>query len=328
VIEVSELTKYYGDRKAVGPLSFRIDGGEVVGLLGLNGAGKTTTLRMLSTDLLPTSGRMVVDSVDLIEQPEKIRSKIGYLPDKPPLYAEMSVKEYLVFAARLRGCSEFGVGKRVDEVVEMTDLEDEANTRIGALSHGFRQRVGIAQAIVHKPALLLLDEPISGLDPVQIVEMRELIRSLRGEHTTILSSHILSEISETCDRLLVIQDGEIIASGSEEELSQQLAAGHVVQVTVRMPDQYRGADPVAAVRAMTAELSGIGDIESVSGEAGAGVETLVVAFDDDRREQLVASLVGAGAGVLGVERRASSELEGVFLQLTGQGANTSVVGLT
>src|SRR5690606_3691244 len=160
----------------------------VVGLLGLNGAGKTTTLRMLSSDLLPTAGRMVIDGVDLAEAPERVQPRIGYLPDRPPLYGEMTVREYLRFAARLRGMTA-GVDPRVAEVIGLTDLDAYADERIDTLSHGYRQRVGIAQAIVHKPALLLLDEPISGLDPVQIVEMRALIRSLRGEHTTILSSH-------------------------------------------------------------------------------------------------------------------------------------------
>ncbi|MCU0694809.1 MAG: ABC transporter ATP-binding protein, partial [Polyangiaceae bacterium] len=218
MIQVEELSKYYGARKAVGPLSFRIDKGEVVGLLGLNGAGKTTTLRMLATDLLPTSGRMVVDGIDLAARPEAIQARIGYLPDRPPLYGDMTVREYLRFAARLRAMPMQGLDKRIQEVIETTDLKGWTDERIETLSHGYRQRVGIAQAIVHRPALLLLDEPISGLDPVQIAEMRALIRSLRGEHTTLLSSHILSEISQTCDRLLVIRDGMIVASGTEEEL--------------------------------------------------------------------------------------------------------------
>lgn len=318
MIKVSELTKYYGDRKAVGPLSFRIETGEVIGLLGLNGAGKTTTLRMLSTDLLPTSGRMLVDNVDLGENPEQIRSKIGYLPDKPPLYLEMSVTEYLYFAAELRGMLAVNIPRRVDEVVELTDLGSECKTRIGALSHGYRQRVGIAQAIVHRPKLLLLDEPISGLDPVQIVEMRELIRSLRGEHTTILSSHILSEISETCDRLLVIQDGEIIASGSEDQLTGQLAAGLATQITMRLPESMRGDDPAEAFRSLTEGIDAITDVEEVTAERGDGVVAVVVQFDEDVREQICNKLVSGGVGLLAVERRAASELEGVFLKLTGQ----------
>ena len=318
MIEVNELTKYYGARKAVGPLSFHIETGEVIGLLGLNGAGKTTTLRMLSTDLLPTSGKMLVDGVDLGDQPEKIRGKIGYLPDKPPLYGEMSVAEYLHFAAQLRGMNSVNISRRLEEVVELTDLGSETQTRIGALSHGFRQRVGIAQAIIHRPKLLLLDEPISGLDPVQIVEMRELIRSLRGEHTTILSSHILSEISETCDRLLVIQDGELIASGSEQQLTGQLAAALAVQITMRLPEAMRDHDAADAFTVLTAGIDGITDVEEVTGERGDGVVSVVVQYDDDVREHICSKLVAGGAGLLAVERRAASELEGVFLQLTGQ----------
>jgi ABC-2 type transport system ATP-binding protein len=314
VIEIQELTKYYGARRAVGPLSFRIEKGEVVGLLGLNGAGKTTTLRMLSSDLLPTAGRMIIDGVDLADEPEKVQPKIGYLPDRPPLYGEMTVREYLRFAGRVRGMTG-ALDKRIDEVVELTDLRAYADERIDTLSHGYRQRVGIGQAIVHKPALLLLDEPISGLDPVQIVEMRELIRSLRGEHTTILSSHILSEISETCDRLLVIRDGEIVASGSEKELASQMVAAKNFVVTVRVPasDLPAGsADPAVEV---IGRIEGIQHARPID-SPGADLVTLEVKAARDIREETVAALVGAGLGVLSLERR-GRELEAVFLELTG-----------
>jgi len=316
VIEISELTKYYGRRKAVGPLSFSIDKGEVVGLLGLNGAGKTTTLRMLSSDLLPTSGQMLVDGLDLAEVPEKVRPRIGYLPDKPPLYAEMTVREYLDFAGRLRGMKG-SLDKRVNEVIDITDVGEYADERIETLSHGYRQRVGIAQAIVHKPALLLLDEPISGLDPVQIVEMRELIRSLRGEHTLVLSSHILSEISETCDRLLVIRDGEIVASGSEEELSTQMAAARGFRITVRVPTGYRD-QPFEAVRKLLEGVDGVLSVVKQEVPLGdTGAVAAGVAARLDVREVVCKQLVEAGYGILGLERT-GKELERVFLQLTGR----------
>ncbi len=317
MIEINELTKYYGERRAVGPLSVSIEKGEVVGLLGLNGAGKTTTLRMLSSDLLPTSGTMTIDGVDLVEQPERVRPKIGYLPDKPPLYVDMTVREFLHFAGQLR-LMKTGIDKRVAEVIELTDLGEYADEPIDTLSHGFRQRVGIAQAIVHQPSLLLLDEPISGLDPVQIVEMRNLIRSLRGEHTTVLSSHILSEISETCDRLLVIRDGEIVASGSEAELSAQLTSVHTFEITVRVQQSsYRDAPGVRA-RELAEELEGVTAAGLLpADEPGEGIAKLSVSATADVREELVKTLVTADFGVLRLER-SGKELESVFLELTGE----------
>jgi ABC-2 type transport system ATP-binding protein len=315
MIELVELTKYYGEAKAVGPLSLNIEAGEVVGLLGLNGAGKTTTLRMLASDLLPTCGSMTVDGVDLCSEPEKIRPMIGYLPDRPPLYNEMSVRECLTFAARLRKMPKSKVAKRVEEVIEQTDVGDYADASIGVLSHGFRQRVGIGQAIVHQPKLLLLDEPISGLDPVQIVEMRRLIRSFRGDHTIVLSSHILSEIQETCDRLLVLRDGQIVASGSEEALSRQMA-GQGLHVTVA-PAQDQSVESIAQ---LLEKVDGVVSAESTACNESAALRFRVVTKQDVRAE-LCRALVSAEHGVLALER-SGSELESVFLQLAGKDLGT------
>ena len=318
MIEISELTKYYGERKAVGPLSFSIDKGEVIGLLGLNGAGKTTTLRMLSSELLPTSGQMLVDGVDLVEDPEKVRPSIGYLPDRPPLYGEMTISEYLMFAAKLRRVPSGKVKKRVDAVIEATQLGDRAGDTIDTLSHGFRQRVGIAQAIVHEPKLLLLDEPISGLDPSQIAEMRDLIRSLSADHTTIVSSHILSEVQETCDRLLVIRGGEIVASGSAQELTGQMAHTKSFQLTVRVPTSaYRDA-PYEGLRSLLDKVEHITAVmkaETIAAETN--VVSALVNADIDVREETCRALVEAGFGIIGVES-AGRELERVFLRLTGR----------
>ena len=314
MIEIEELTKYYGERKGVGPLNFTIETGEVVGLLGLNGAGKTTTLRMLASDLLPTSGRMLIDGVDLAAEPEKVRPKIGYLPDRTPLYDVMPVWEYLTFAARLRGVPKAKAAARVDEVMAVTRLRAEADSPLGSLSHGYRQRVGIGQAIVHQPSLLLLDEPISGLDPVQIVEMREMVRSLRGEHTIVISSHILSEVSETCDRLLIIRDGEIIASGSEQELATKLTIAQTLHATVRLADEMHEDD----LCALGGRLEGVRSAEAVPGEEGGeDVVTLEIITERDVRAELCQALVEAGAGVLGLRRVSHGELEDVFLRLTG-----------
>jgi ABC-2 type transport system ATP-binding protein len=312
VIEINDLYKYYGERRAVGPLSFTIEAGEIVGLLGLNGAGKTTTLRILACDLLPSSGSVRVDGIDVVDRPHEVRGRIGYLPDTPPLYGEMTVRDYLKFAASLRGMSAAEAERRVPEVEEMTQLSGVSGELISALSHGYKQRVGIAQAVVHKPRLLVLDEPITGLDPVQIVEMRELLRSLKGEHTILLSSHILSEISETCDRILVIRDGEIGASGTEEELSAKLLSGMRVEITVR-------AGAGAATRDRAAEVAtgveGVMGIEVLAAaEPGAGILTLRVEADREVREALCAAFIREGYGLLGV-KRSERELESVFIRL-------------
>jgi ABC-2 type transport system ATP-binding protein len=306
VIEIQSLTKYYGDRKAVGPLSFSIAKGEIVGLLGLNGAGKTTTLRILACDLLPSSGSVRVDGLDVVDNPDEVRARVGYLPDHPPLYDEMTVSEYLLFAAKIRKLSGAEARKRVDEVVGATALRSVRDDVISTLSHGFRQRVGIAQAIVHKPQLLVLDEPIFGLDPVQIVEMRELVRNLRHEHTTLISSHFLSEISETCDRLLVIRNGEIVASGTEEELSTRLLEGGSVVITVR-------GDGAHAKRLLTT-IKDVSSVEIVDSSRHAGITTLRVEAPRDIREDACRTLVLADIGILEL-MRSERELESIFLTL-------------
>jgi ABC-2 type transport system ATP-binding protein len=306
VIEIRDLYKYYGDRRALGPVSASIEKGEIVGLLGLNGAGKTTTLRILACDLLPTSGSVRVDGLDVVEEPHEVRKRIGYLPDTPPLYPEMSVEDYLAFAARLRGVAKSDVPDRVDEVVELTEIESERLRPIGALSHGYRQRVGIAQAIVHKPEVVVLDEPISGLDPVQIVEMRELVRSLGGERTVIVSSHILNEIHETCDRILVIGDGEIIASGTEKELSARLGAGMRLSVTLELGSASR-----ERARQVLEGIDGVSEVE----DAESGNDAFLVRASRDVRAELSKAVVSAGFGLLELGR-GERELESVFLELS------------
>jgi ABC-2 type transport system ATP-binding protein len=306
VIEIQALTKYYGDRRAVGPLSFSIAKGEIVGLLGLNGAGKTTTLRILACDLLPSSGSVRVDGLDVVDHPDDVRARVGYLPDHPPLYEEMTVSEYLHFAAKIRGLSGADAQKRVDEVTAQTSLRGVRDDVISTLSHGYKQRVGIAQAIVHKPQLLVLDEPISGLDPVQIVEMRELVRSLRHEHTTLISSHFLSEISETCDRLLVMREGEIVASGSEEELSSRVLEGGSIVVTVR-------GDGAHAKR-LLASVKDVRSVEVLDGPAHGKITTLKVDAERDIREDACRTLVLADIGILELTR-SERELESIFLTL-------------
>jgi ABC-2 type transport system ATP-binding protein len=307
VIEIHQLTKFYGDRRAVGPLSASIAKGEIVGLLGLNGAGKTTTLRILACDLLPSSGTVRVDGIDVVDRPDDVRQLIGYLPEHPPLYEEMTVHEYLVFAARLRGLDLADAEHRASEVEETTRISKVAGDAIATLSHGFRQRVGMAQAIVHRPSLVLLDEPNNGLDPVQIVEMRQLVRGLRHDHTTIISSHILSEISETCDRILVVGDGKIVASGTEAELSSRLIENKHVVVTIR-------GDGAQAKR-LLGTIAGVAAVEPIAPpEEGPNIAALRVQASRDVREDVCRTLVLANIGVLGVSR-SERELESIFLRL-------------
>jgi ABC-2 type transport system ATP-binding protein len=312
VIEIQELCKYYGQRRAIGPVSARIEKGEVIGLLGLNGAGKTTTLRVLACDLLPSSGTVKVGGIDVVERPEEVRRKIGYLSDRPPLYDEMRVREYLQFAFELRGKSAADGRKRVPAVAERIGLARVLDEPVFSLSHGYRQRVGIAQAVVHDPELVVLDEPISGLDPVQIVEMRALVRQLGESHTVIVSSHILSEISETCDRLLVLRDGVIVASGTEEELSQSLLEGVRIELTVRAESSDL-ARILGVLRAIP-EVANAGAIAAL--ERGARVQSFEIQAKRDVREQVGVSLLQAGFPLLTMQRT-ESELEDVFLRLAG-----------
>jgi ABC-2 type transport system ATP-binding protein len=313
MIEVVDLCKYYGDRRAAGPLSFAIERGEIVGLLGLNGAGKTTALRILACDLLPSSGTVRVDGLDVVEDPHEVRRRIGYLPETPPLYGEMTVHEYLIFAARLRGVARGRASKEAERVEESLQLADVRDDVISSLSLGFRQRVGIAQAVVHKPALLILDEPITGLDPAQIIEMRQLLRELRAEHTIVLSSHILTEISETCDRILVLREGEIVAAGKEADLSRSMLGGIQIEVTVRV-----GAAATAErVQAILTGTPGATNVTPIAArETGADVVSFCLDADRDVRESVSRALVEAGAGVLEIVR-SRRELESIFLRLTG-----------
>ncbi len=304
MIQVEGLTKYYGEHAAIRDLAFTINKGEVIGFLGLNGAGKTTTLKILGCVLLPTSGRVVIDGYDAVRDPHEVRKRIGFLPDTPPLYDEMTVGEYLSYVAQLRGVPAHEARSRVTEAEEKTALREMDGALISTLSHGYRQRVGVAQALVHRPAFLILDEPTSGLDPAQIRGMRELIRGLKGQHTVLVSSHILPEISETCDRLLIISGGQLVAQGTEEELARKLGGGSV-EVEVR-------GDKAKALEA----LAGLGPV-TVAQEDGA-VLSLRVEVSPDLRPKVAQALVGAGLELLRLDRGAQ-RLESIFLSLTRNG---------
>ena len=308
MIQVEQLSKYYGARAAIRNLSFRIEAGEVVGFLGLNGAGKTTTLRILGCVLLPTSGTVRLDGQDLLTAPRQLKARIGFLPETPPLYEDMTVGEYLAFVAGLRAVEPGRIRGRVTETEERTGLAALDDERICTLSHGYRQRVGVAQALVHAPDVLLLDEPANGLDPVQNVEMRALIRSLRGDHTVLVSSHILPEIAQTCDRLLVVRDGELVAQGSEAELEERLGLGSGVELEV--------GGPVEAVAAALRALPGVRAV-TVQPVAG-GRSVLRVDAPDALRPALAQVALAAGAQLFRLDVSAD-RLESLFLKLAGRG---------
>ncbi len=317
MIRATNLSKFYGGKRALGPVSFEIADGETVGFLGLNGAGKTTALRILACDLRPSGGSIEVGGTDAVADPHEVRKRIGFLPENPPVYAEMSVHEYLVFAGELRGLTKAQTRKRLPEVLDVTNLDDVASDLIGTLSHGYRQRVGIAQAIIHEPKFLILDEPTRGLDPVQIVEMRNLIHDLKQKHTVLISSHILTEISQTCDRLLVLGKGKLLGSGSEEELSTHEGDIFSINVTIRTPRDE--ADPKAKLTTMLAAIDGVTAIAD-SYEQGTGM-VFQLSTAKDCRAEVSRAVVAAGFDLIRLDY-SRSELENTFIRLVG-GADAS-----
>ena len=308
MIEVSHLSRFYGNHRAVDDVSFTIASNTIVGFLGLNGAGKTTTLKVIAGLLPPSAGTVRVDGEDLASAPESFRQRIGFLPETPPLYVEQTVREFLRFVGRLRGMPANEVEARLPEVMVRCQLAGREDWVIGQLSHGYRKRVGIAQAIIHKPKLVILDEPISGLDPVQIVEMRHVIRSLAEERTVLVSSHILSEIEQTCDRILVLQGGRLVFEGEGESLRARKQGGTTIALTVR--------GTADAARAALADLDGVSILEcSPSGD----LLELRLELTEDARETVVHALVHAGLGLRRLEEE-GDELEDVFVALTKSAA--------
>jgi ABC-2 type transport system ATP-binding protein len=306
MIIAKNLTKTYPGRKAIDNVTFTIQGGEIVGLLGLNGAGKSTILKILGCFLMPSAGRAEVGGFSVDENPQAIRRLIGYLPDHPPLYDEMNVYSYLSYVARLKSVPSAEVSSKVDHAMGVTNLTKVKEVALGELSHGFRQRVGIAQAIVHQPKVIILDEPINGLDPVQIVEMRDLITSLRGKHTVILSSHILSEITKTCDRILIVDQGQLIAEGSEAELSSQLAQQQKLSIEVENYSESLQKKLVA--------LPGITNLKVQGSNENSRFQKIYLESQGDLRSKISELIVNEKAGLLGMVRLEAG-LEGVFLKL-------------
>lgn len=311
MIRATNLSKFYGGKRALGPVSFEINDGETVGFLGLNGAGKTTALRILACDLRPSAGTIEVGGVDAVAEPHEVRKRVGFLPENPPVYADMSVVDYLKFSGELRGMTNAQIKKRMPEVLEITDLTEVGNDLIGTLSHGFRQRVGVAQAIVHQPKFLILDEPTRGLDPVQIVEMRNLIHDLKQNHTVLISSHILTEISQTCDRLLILGKGALLGAGSEQELGNTKGEIRAITVTVRSPS---GDDPKSQITKVLSTIEGVTKVAEPY-EAGGGW-SFALSTTTDIRADVSRAIVSAKLDLLKLDY-SRSELENTFIRLVG-----------
>jgi ABC-2 type transport system ATP-binding protein len=235
MIEVENLTKRYGPTVAVADVSFTVQKGEILGFLGPNGAGKTTTMRVITGFLPPTDGKVRVAGYDVVDEPLEAKRRTGYLPEAPPVYPDMRVDEYLAFVARIKGLARREIKPRLDEVTEKCAIGDVRRRQIGKLSRGYRQRVGLAQALIHNPEVLVLDEPTAGLDPKQIIETRQLIKALAGQHTVVLSTHILPEAAKTCQRVVVINEGKVVAVGAPEELTRRLQGYGTVLLTVEGP---------------------------------------------------------------------------------------------
>ena len=315
MVELTEVTKYYGPKRALGPVSFEIEKGDTVGILGLNGVGKTTLLRILACGLRPSSGRVGIDGLDVLENPHEVRKRVGYLPEVPPVYGDMTVRDYLAFVGRLKGMSADAVAGRMPVVEESTRITEVADMPARHLSQGFRQRVGVAQAIIHEPDLLILDEPTHDLDPVQIMEMRTMIRGLKDEHTILISSHILPEISQTCDRLVILDDGRIVASGSEAQLEARLFASHRVNVTVQA-----AAAPAPDPDSVIGKVPGVSAVEPLGASGEAGTTTYHVDGTSDVRAEVCRALVEAGHDVIALAR-AERQLERLFVGLVGGEVN-------
>lgn len=308
MIKAIDLTKRYGKHTAVNGINFEIGKGEIIGFLGPNGAGKSTTMNMITGYIAPTDGKILVDGMDILEEPEETRSRIGYLPEHPPLYMDMTVNEYLAFAGELKKVGRTQMKQDLDRITELVKIGDVRKRLIRNLSKGYRQRVGLAQALLGNPQLLILDEPTVGLDPKQIIEIRNLIRELSDDHTIVLSSHILPEISAVCDRVLIINKGNIVAKDSPENLARELTGMHKLHLRVKgTEDLIRSAlEPMDFLKEFRLESSG---------EEGALNLVVEAAREEDIREEVFYALAEKRCPILQM-RPLDMTLEEIFLNLT------------
>lgn len=311
MIEVKKLCKTYGDHAAVTDLSFTVEAGQVYGFLGPNGAGKSTTMNIITGCLAASSGQVLVDGHDVFEDGEAAKKLIGYLPEIPPLYPDMTPGEYLRFVGKAKGLSGAELNEQVEKAIAATQLEEMRDRLCKNLSKGYRQRVGIAQALLGEPAVIILDEPTIGLDPKQIIDIRDLIRSLGGAQTVILSSHILSEVRAVCDHVLIISHGQLVACDTPENLEHLFAGSSTIELTVKGDGEQ--------LRAALAELPQVAMLECRSGrEEGLWEFTITAAVDADLREQIFFICAGQHCPILAMSM-AQASLEDIFLELTEEG---------
>lgn len=305
MIEVKNLTRYYGEKRAIGDVAFRVDKGEILGMLGPNAAGKTTTMRILTCFMPPTSGTARIGGYDILENSMDVRRITGYLPENPPLYTEMTVTDYLNFVAKLKGVEKERRAKEVDTVVGKASLGDVRKSVIGKLSKGYKQRVGLAQSLINNPQIVILDEPTVGLDPKQIIEIRELIKRLGGEHTVILSSHILPEIEQTCDRVVIINEGRVAAEDTVENLTSRLKGVERIILLVEGAEQN-----------IRQAIGSFKEIRNLSFKAqNNGVQQVIVESERDLRKELAKSVIQNGLGLMELTTDKFT-LEDIFLKLT------------
>jgi len=307
VIEVQHLTKRYGAFTAVNDVSFRVEKGEVLGFLGPNGAGKTTTMRVLTGYIPATDGRAVVAGYDVFEQPLDAKRRTGYLPETPPLYPEMTVREYLNFVAKIKGVPSKERQARVERVMTRTYTADMASRACGKLSKGYRQRVGLAQALIHNPEVLILDEPTAGLDPKQIIETRRLIKELGGDHTIILSTHILPEVAQTCGRVVIINKGRVVAVDTPANLTGRLRGSETMFVQA----EGSAGDLAAALQ----RVNGVTRVATTDSRDGVSAFEVDSQAGRDVRRDIAQAVVGGGFGLLEL-RPMRMSLEEIFLSLT------------
>ncbi len=305
MIEVNELTRYYGQKQAISNVSFKVKKGEILGLLGPNAAGKTTAMRILTCYMPPTSGTATVGGFDIFEQSMEVRQITGYLPENPPLYNELTVDDYLNFVAKIKGVENDKMKSEIDTVIEKASVGEVRNRVIGKLSKGFKQRVGLAQCLINNPEVVILDEPTVGLDPKQIIEIRELIKNLKGDHTIILSSHILPEVEQTCERVVIISEGKVVAEDTPDNL------------TARMKGSDRVILEVEGEKKIIEDIfKSFSDVTSVNVSPMAGkLLKVAVECNKDLRKEFAKALVSKKVGLLEMQADKVT-LEDIFLHLT------------
>ncbi len=305
MIEVNDLTRYYGQKRAISNVSFKVKKGEILGMLGPNAAGKTTAMRILTCYMPPTAGSATVGGYDIFDQSMQVRQITGYLPENPPLYTELTVKDYLMFVSKIKGVEKNKTKAEIDNVIEKASIGEVRNRVIGKLSKGFKQRVGLAQCLLNNPQVVILDEPTVGLDPKQIIEIRELIKNLKGDHTVILSSHILPEVEQTCERVVIISEGEVVAEDTPENLTARMKGGERVLLELegdekQVKEVFKTFSDVTAVK--------------VNKTAG-GLLKVEVESKKDLRKDYAQALIGKKIGLLEMQSDKVT-LEDIFLHLT------------